>query len=125
MIKQGKVWGETQLLLKTPLIEVHLINIKPNSFCSMHKHLYKWNAFFVIDGILDIIVEKNDYNLVDRTILHRNQFTTVKPGEFHQFQTGRLGCEALEIYYCEGLSEDIIRKSVGGIDKPEDCTLTK
>lgn len=110
----GKVWGSTELLLKTPLIEVHRLVIDPFSRCSMHKHEFKWNAFSVISGMLWIDVEKNDYALTDTTMIGPGDLTTVKPGEYHRFRTGDLATIALEIYYPEGLSEDIIRKDCGG-----------
>ena len=113
-MKQGKIWGETEVILKTPCIEVHRITIEPYMKCSMHKHNHKWNAFYVLDGELSIITEKNDYDLTDRTELFQGDFTTVKPGEYHQFETGEFDCVALEIYYPEKLSEDIVRKTVGG-----------
>jgi mannose-6-phosphate isomerase-like protein (cupin superfamily) len=114
-MKQGKVWGTTTPLLRTPTIEVHLINIKPNSYCSLHCHQFKWNSFFVIHGALETVVEKNDYNLTDVTTLYENQFTTVKPGEYHFFRSSYAPVSALEIYYLESLSEDIIRKNCGGL----------
>ncbi len=113
-MKQGKVWGETELLLKTPLIEIHRLHVMPNSFCSTHKHNYKVNAFYCILGSLTIVTEKNDYALIDETMISGGEFTTVKPGEFHHFRTGDAYCEALEIYYPESLGEDIVRKTVGG-----------
>ena len=113
-MKQGKVWGETTLLLKNSFIEIHKIIIKPNSYCSLHKHEHKWNAFFVHSGVLYIETNKNDYDLMDTTTLNAGEFTTVKPNEFHRFVTKGSTVEALEIYYPEGISEDIIRKTVGG-----------
>lgn len=113
-MKTGKVWGTTTLLLKTPLIEIHKLEILPNCECSMHKHNYKWNAFYIISGKLKIEVKKNKYNLVDITEIDKGQFTTVQPGEFHKFISGEEPVEALEIYYPEELSEDIIREGVGG-----------
>ena len=57
-MKSGKVWGQTEELLVTPLIEIHRIHIKPGMVCSMHKHEYKWNLFYVVSGELAIDVEK-------------------------------------------------------------------
>ena len=31
---QGKVWGKTEQLLITPMIEVHRVHIDPHSYCS-------------------------------------------------------------------------------------------
>lgn len=115
-MKIGKIWGNTRQLLKNPFIEVHLINIHPNSHCSLHAHKHKWNMFFVVYGELDIEVHKNDYELVDVTRLRASESTTVSPGEYHRFKTNNQGCQALEIYYLSPIQEDIIRKDVGGIE---------
>jgi mannose-6-phosphate isomerase-like protein (cupin superfamily) len=113
-MKAGKVWGTTELLLRTPLIEVHRLEVLPNSFCSMHCHRYKHNAFYVSTGELYIEVAKNDYDLTDTTLLGPGEFTTVPPNEYHRFRTGERGMQGIEIYYLEPLSLDIIRKTVGG-----------
>ena len=113
-MKSGKVWGNTELLLKTPFVELHRIFVKEDGYCSTHTHKHKWNLFYVISGELDICVHKNDYDLVDTTHLIEGEWTTIKPNEFHSF-TALTDVEALELYYPEPLSEDIIRKTVGGL----------
>lgn len=115
-MKQGKVWGQTEELIRTPLVEVHRIHINPEMRCSMHKHNQKWNMFYVIEGRLAIDVEKNDYALVDTTVLEAGEWTSVKPGEYHQFRSLDVPVVALEIYYLEPLFTDIVRKNVGGAD---------
>lgn len=110
----GKVWGSTETILATPLMEIHRLQIKPLHQCSLHVHRYKWNGFFVVSGELTIETVKNDYALTDETVLGPGDFTTVKPGEHHRFKSGASPCEALEIYYTEPLSEDIQRKDKGG-----------
>ena len=109
----GKVWGDTSVLIQTPLTELHKINIKAGYRCSEHKHEHKWNGFYVISGVLEIHVAKNNYDLTDVTTLRAGDFTTVRPGEFHWFNCVE-DCAALELYYPEALSEDIVRRSVGG-----------
>jgi mannose-6-phosphate isomerase-like protein (cupin superfamily) len=98
MSKFGKVWGSTEVLLKTPLFEMHRLSILPNAECSNHKHQFKWNGFFVVSGRLSILVERNDYALTDVTELGPGEFTTVRPGEFHRFRTGAEPVQAIEIY---------------------------
>ena len=110
-----KFGGTSKSLLVTPFIEVHEIFIKEGGYCSLHKHQHKWNAFYLISGMLEIHIEKENYKLTDITTLHTpGDFTTVKPGEFHLFKA-MTDVEALEIYYPEPLSEDIIRNSCGGL----------
>lgn len=109
----GKVWGDTSVIIQNPLVELHKINIKAGYKCSEHKHVHKWNGFYVISGTLEIHVRKNNYELTDVTTLRAGDFTSVSPGEFHWFNCID-DCVALELYYPEPLSEDIVRKSVGG-----------
>lgn len=113
-MKSGKVWGNTELLLKTPFVELHRIFVKEDGFCSTHTHKHKWNLFYVISGELDILVHKNDYDLIDTTHLIEGEWTTIRPNEFHSFKA-ITDVEGLELYYPEPLSEDIIRKTVGGL----------
>lgn len=123
-MRAGKVWGTTELLLKTPFVEMHRLKINPYSHCSLHSHQHKWNAFFVIQGELVIEVHKNDYNLRDKTVLLMGEIMEVRPNEFHSFSTGFYACECIEIYYPEPLSEDIIRKTVGGTNDADNNSST-
>ena len=59
---------------------------------------------------------KNDYDLVDVTVLGEGQTCTVPPGEYHQFLVHE-GCVAYEFYWVEISSKDIVREGVGGIDE--------
>lgn len=113
-MKVGKIWGNTQNLLTTPLFEIHKIYIKPNSNCSLHIHQNKYNFFYVIKGKLFIEVHKNDYDLVDITSLNENEYTSVQPNEYHKFFTEDEEVIALEIYYPPGINPlDIVRKDHG------------
>ena len=85
-MKSGKVWGETELVLQTPFIEFHRIWVHQGGFCSLHKHEFKWNMFYVTSGELAIHIHKSDYELIDTTVLGPRQWTTVKPGEYHSLK---------------------------------------
>lgn len=112
-MKSGKIWGHSEELVKNPFCEVHAISINPWSKCSEHKHEHKYNLFYVTLGELIIRTWKNDYSLVDETLLQPGQCAVVKPGEYHQFETRDQSCEAVEVYYPEGISDDIIRRTAG------------
>lgn len=118
-MRDGKVWGVTELLLRSPMIEVHRITVEPNRRCSKHHHERKHNAFYVESGALFIQVWKS-YGLVDETELRAGQIMTVGPGEKHRFVTKDLPAKALEIYYCEPLGLDIVRDDCGGINETVD-----
>ena len=114
----GKVWGTTEPLLVTPMVEVHRIKTNKGYKCSEHMHQYKWNGFYCISGGTKIQVRKNNYDLTDVTTLSPGDFTSVKPGEYHWFESV-FDSVLLEIYYPEAISEDIVRKSVGGMSNVE------
>src|SRR3990167_4496933 len=118
----GKVWGTTEPVLQTPLIEIHRLEVLPEAHCSMHMHRTKWNAFLVLSGALTIEVEKK-YGLIDKTILRAGDCTTVRPGEYHRFVSGLVPVVAMEIYYPETLSEDIERRDVGGVRESDGLSL--
>lgn len=112
----GKIWGSTESVLNTPILEMHLLKIKPNAMCSLHCHRFKHNGFAVISGRLFIETHKNDYALIDVTDIGPGEVTSVKPGEYHRFRTGDEPTVALEWYFPEALSEDIVRKDCGSVE---------
>lgn len=110
----GKVWGVTEQLLANGVLEFHRIEIKKEGKCSKHKHKFKWNGFFVEKGKLLVRVWKDDYDLVDETILRSGEFMQVKPGEYHQFEALK-DTVAFELYWAEFNHDDIERESVGSL----------
>lgn len=112
-IISGKVWGKTQTIHANHACEMHRLEAVAGAECSKHCHEHKWNGFFVESGKLMIRVWKNDYDLVDETILGPGDWTTTKPGEYHQFVCIE-DCVAFELYWTSPLDHsDIVRKSVG------------
>jgi len=111
---QGKVWGTTSSLFSKNNVEINRITCSKDGYCSKHKYTSKYNMFFVEKGSLEISVWKNDYDLVDKTILKEQQSCVVEPGEYHMFKCLGENTVALEIYWVEISSNDIERKSVGG-----------
>ena len=114
MHKYGKIWGTTGELFRCNNVIVSKIVIKAGGTCSRHKHSSKFNYFFVEHGELLITVWKNDYDLVDKTLLGPGESCTVSPGEFHSF-TATVDTEALEIYWVEISNDDIIRDGCGSM----------
>ncbi len=111
---QGKVWGHTSPLFNKNNVEIHRIECDLDTFCSKHKHISKYNMFFVEKGKLEISVWKNDYDLVDKTVLSPRQTCIVYPGEYHLFTCLENHTVAFEIYWVEIDKNDIIRDNVGG-----------
>ena len=113
-MKQGKIWGNTQLLFNKSNVEIHRLIINKGGYCSKHKHKHKYNMFFVESGIIEVHVEKNDYHLIDTTVLTAGDITIVKPGEYHWFKGLNTGV-VYEIYWTELDSNDIDRETIGGV----------
>ena len=86
-MKAGKIWGQTELIHANGVLEFHRIEYKKNVACSVHKHKFKWNGFFVESGKMMVKVwqEGKQEGLVDETILNAGDFMQVKPGLYHQF----------------------------------------
>ena len=109
----GKVWGSTQEIFKNANFEINRIFAKKDHYCSKHRHKHKHNLFYVESGQLEIYVEKNDYNLVDKTTLTDGQRMNVAPEENHYFKAV-VDTVAYEVYYTQPIGDDIIRETVGG-----------
>ena len=113
-MKAGKIWGQTELLLRNSALEFHRIEYKAKVQCSKHKHTFKWNGFFIETGQMLVRVWYDDYGLVDETILNPGDFMQVKPGLYHQFEGIKDGI-AFELYWSElnPPDSDIHRETVG------------
>lgn len=111
MIK-GKIWGSTQPLFDHNNVECHIIHIKRGHVCSLHHHNHRKNGFFVVLGRLMIETHKNDYELIDRTVLGPNQLTESNPGEKHRF-IALEDTVAVEWYWVELDHDDIERADHG------------
>jgi quercetin dioxygenase-like cupin family protein len=112
MNKQGKVWGNTVELFTKNNVSIHRIEINKDSCCSKHYHDHKYNTFYVETGKIKIQEWKNDYNLLDETILSKGEMCQVPPKNNHRF----IGLEdsiVYEIYHVELCEKDIIREDVG------------
>lgn len=111
-----KIWGQTECLIAAPNYELHRLTIKPFHRCSLHIHRSKANLFYVLEGELFIDTLLGDVGAppIDTIKLQAGDHTVVAAGVHHQFRTGKKACLAIEMYYPEPLSEDIIRRNVGG-----------
>ena len=110
--KAGKIWGQTELIHANGVLEFHRIDFKAGGVCSKHKHQFKWNGFYVVNGRMKIRVWQRDYDLIDETILGPGDFTRVKPGLMHSFEGLEDGV-AFELYWAEFNHDDIQRETVG------------
>lgn len=114
MQKQGKAWGWTACLIKRPSLHLHRIEVVKGGYCSTHKHLHRWNWFYVESGKLGVTEKKNGTGTVDTTTLEAGDSCLVPPGNLHSFEALE-DCVAFEAYWAELDGSDIERDSVGGI----------
>ena len=110
----GKVWGKTENVFTNHNFEFHRIEVNAGGYCSKHKHVHKYNGFFVESGKLVVSVWKSGYDLVDKTEISAGQFHVVPPGEFHVFEALE-DTVAFELYWAEFDSNDIVRENHGGV----------
>lgn len=104
----------TTLLFSNLTIELHLLEIEPGGYCSEHLHTAKTNHFFVISGELEILRwPAGESGIPDLTILRAGDSTVLRPGTWHKFKANEKTV-CLELYEAV-LSEDILRRSVGGL----------
>lgn len=75
----NKIWGERRRILLTDLTEIDLLYLKAGSFCSTHKHAYKINRFYVVEGEVKIETEFGN------RILKKNESWDVCPPLVHRF----------------------------------------
>ena len=109
----GKIWGQTEEIVKNGVMEFHRIEFKKGFKCSEHLHKYKWNGFYVEQGEMIVRVWQEDQNLVDVTRLMPGDYCQVKPGLIHQFEGVESGV-AFELYWAEFNHNDIVRRTAGG-----------
>ena len=114
-MKYSKVWGITSPIFQNSMFEVHRIEINAGGYCSKHYHKYKYNVFYIESGKMKII-NYEDGNSINETLLSCGEQTTVSPNEFHRFEALEKTI-AYEIYYSEFQSDDIIREDEGGINE--------
>ena len=111
----GKVWGRTSKIFEANNVEVRRIVGVKGGRSSIHKHASKMSMIWVESGMISVTVEKNDYDLSDKTILTSGQSTIIKPHEFHYFEILDDGTICYEIYWVTLNDDDIIRKNCGSL----------
>ncbi len=114
-MRQGKIWGFTTEIFRNALFSAHHIEVNEGGFCSEHCHEHKYNQFYVISGVLELIIWR-DKKTKDVTVIEAGQSTAISPGFYHKFK-GLTKCEAIEIYQVLLIEPDIERRTVGGMDK--------
>ena len=115
----GKCWGTTSTLFNKNNVEIARIVGKAGGRSSTHKHKSKMSQFYVERGSIAVVIEKLDYELIDRTVLLAGQSTIIKPEEFHYFEILEDDTVCYEFYWVQIDPDDIIRKNCGSFTKPD------
>ncbi len=112
---RGKIWGSTSCIFNKNNVEIHRIAVHKNGYCSKHKHVHKFNCFFVESGELKVTIYREDAGqlIEDVTLLKSGESTYVEPGLYHMF-LAMSDTVAYEIYWVK-ISDDIVRDTVGGV----------
>ncbi len=112
MKRTSKTWGEKYEVFKNDLCEVSVLYLQPRQRCSWHKHVSKFNLFYVIEGELYIKLD-NGVSVETAELRERDSFTT-PPGQYHEFQTRDKPAVITEVMYVTYDADDIQREELGG-----------
>ena len=110
---EGKIWGSTSEIFNKNNVRINRAIIERGYKCSEHCHPNSYNMFFVESGLIEVHRKKEDYDLVDVTLLDGCQSCIVPPGEYHHFIGLAQTSVVYEIYWVE-LTNDINRIDCGG-----------
>lgn len=115
-VVRGKIWGNTTTIFAKNNVEIARIDVNKGGYCSTHKHMFKYNMFYVESGTLKVTILRPDAGslIEDITTLSAGQSTYVEPGLLHNF-CATDAVIAYEIYWTTMAFDDIIRESVGGV----------
>lgn len=117
-IIRGKIWGNTSTIFNKNNVEISRIEVKQGGYCSKHKHVHKFNLFFVESGSLEITIYRPDAGQIieDITTISSGSSTYVEPDLYHKFRALK-DTVAYEIYWISLDENDISREEVGGMEK--------
>lgn len=110
---EHKLWGYTSRLFCKNNVEIHRIVGKLGGYCSKHKHINKFNLFFVESGKLLVKTWEND--VMSSVILDYGQSYVILPNKYHMFEVLLDQTVAYEVYWTELDTTDIVRETVGGV----------
>ena len=79
MKKVQKVWGYEEWLINTDRYCGKILTLKPGFECSYHYHEIKDEGFYVLKGLVYIMLEGEE------RILHSGEVQRILPGQRHKF----------------------------------------
>jgi mannose-6-phosphate isomerase-like protein (cupin superfamily) len=116
-LRQGKNWGYTTAFFETSTASAHHLSIRKGGYCSKHRHDHKFNLFYVLSGLLELTIWREN-DVLDITVIEPGQVSGVPPGFWHRFKALE-PTEAVEVYEVLLIEPDIEREpgSQGGIER--------
>lgn len=106
-----KIWGIKQRIHLDNNNEIDLLQLKKDSFCSVHHHEKKINKFILVSGKIEIVSE------LGTTLLSVNESFEVHPTLKHKFKALE-DSVLIEIAYTTNTvinPDDIVREIEGGL----------
>ena len=119
MKNQTKLWGNTTNLIMTDKLQIELLQIDAGGYCSLHRHVNKFNLFAVIEGTLSVFVEQDNNEQLHR-LGEDHEILIVPPLMWHMFaNTSKEPVVCVEMYWRRNKQvlveqKDIERLSEGG-----------
>jgi len=94
-----KKWGNEKWIVNTELYCLKLMTVLPEHSCSFHAHSKKTETFYITEGALELHISKvNGQKKWKTVILKRGQQFTLKPNQYHRFNTKGSGwCRFYEV----------------------------
>ena len=105
-----KIWGTNEERHSNDVSSVNILRVKKGGTCSLHTHDSKFNTFYVISGLLRLILP-----YVTKINIAPGKSFTVFPRSEHKFQALE-DTVAVEIMFVKYDPHDIDRKELGYID---------
>jgi quercetin dioxygenase-like cupin family protein len=114
-VRQQKIWGTTEAILRNPFVQVHEIRVQAGGYCSIHKHDARYNMFIVVSGALEVSKHSADGDLLRADTYFGGTRVSVAPGVVHSFRA-LTDVHAFEVYWPEEVRDsDIDRLTEGGL----------
>jgi mannose-6-phosphate isomerase-like protein (cupin superfamily) len=115
LFMEEKNWGTSKQLLANTFIEIYRIKVKPKQYCSIHHHKFKYNAFIVIEGLLEIYQYTDKEIIIEQLCAQSSKVVVVDPLIDHCFYNpDNIWATGYEIYWPHAYSskDDIVRKMI-------------
>ena len=84
-----KNWGHENVICNNSKYCGKILVIEKNKFCSLHFHKLKEEDFFVLEGTIQLTIQKieNDVRIgeIETTILKQGDVVNLKPYTLHRF----------------------------------------